>query len=485
MAKHTGFLCKIIASIALVFVLYKTLFPFYFKIEKIYPALFLLHWGSSSPWDALLNVLLFVPLGYGLSGCLMQKKPWLGLPSLGVVFLICFGLSYVIDVMQIFQPLRFPSLVDVCSNAAGGVLGAILFRWREMPLTLILSVHVASVFMGSIPLQMQTDLSNWDRDFPLLLGNELSGDRTWEGYVSEVHIADRALSKDELVHVFSEKFLPDSMGDSLLASYTMQRTGSYKDNAGLLPDLVWNGKPYDVQQGKGVFLGPDRWLKSATPAVHLTQKIMESSQFTLIAKVAAAHTEQFGPARIISFSADPVQRNFTLGQEGDDLIFRLRTPSTGSNGTPDMIVRDVFATTHQKNLVISYSGTALRVFVDGVDHSHEFELSPGAVAYNYFFPVDMSFLRGYKILWYAVIFIPLGVLITRIFKVMKRRIVLICGGILLPYLILEGSLAGVSGRAFMPENILAGILLTSGPVVLLKIAGYLIILKETVQVKTL
>jgi hypothetical protein len=68
---------------------------------------------------------------------------------------------------------------------------------------------------------------------------------------------------------------------------------------------------------------------------------------------------------------------------------------------------------------------------------------------------------------------------------MKRRIVLICGGILLPYLILAGSLARVSGRAFMPENILAGILLTSGPVVLLKIAGYLIILKETVQVKTL
>ena len=133
----------------------------------------------------------------------------------------------MIEVLQVFQHLRFPSLVDVCSNAAGGVLGAILFRWREMPLTLILSVHVASVFMGSIPLQMQTDLSNWDRDFPLLLGNELSGDRTWEGYVSEVHIADRALSKDELVHVFSEKFLPDSMGDSMLASYIMQRTGSY------------------------------------------------------------------------------------------------------------------------------------------------------------------------------------------------------------------------------------------------------------------
>jgi outer membrane protein assembly factor BamB len=41
---------------------------------------------------------------------------------------------------------------------------------------------------------------------------------------------------------------------------------------------------------------------------------------------------QTGPARILTFSSDPYHRNFTLGQEGDRVVFRLRTPETGENG---------------------------------------------------------------------------------------------------------------------------------------------------------
>ena len=69
---------------------------------------------------------------------------------------------------------------------------------------------------------------------------------------------------------------------------------------------------------------------------------MEASQFTVMATVATNKTVQYGPARIISLSADPGHRNFTLGQEDDNLIFRIRTPFTGNNGTPDVIVRNIF-----------------------------------------------------------------------------------------------------------------------------------------------
>jgi hypothetical protein len=299
-----------------------------------------------------------------------------------------------------------------------------------------------------------------------------------------MHIADRALSRHELVHVFSEKFSPDSIGDSLLASYTLHGPGRYKDKRGLLPDLGWKGGSHCVQQGKGLFLGPECWLKGTSPALHLTRKIIETSQFTLIAKVSAAKEEQFGPARIISLSADPLHRNFTLGQEGDDLIFRLRTPLAGENGMPDLVVYDVFATTDQRMLAISYNGTVLTVFVDAAGNSHEFEFSPGVVAYNYFFPMDTSFLRWYTILWYAIIFIPLGILISLNNAIRRKPALMIIGGVIMPSLIYEGILTGVSGRGFIAENAFISIAVISCPVLLSMIIKYLCNIRPAGKMKT-
>ncbi len=57
-----------------------------------------------------------------------------------------------------------------------------------------------------------------------------------------------------------------------------------------------------------------------------------TNQLSIEAVIAPANMNQFGPARIISFSIDPYHRNFTLGQERGHLVLRLRTPRTGENG---------------------------------------------------------------------------------------------------------------------------------------------------------
>jgi hypothetical protein len=43
---------------------------------------------------------------------------------------------------------------------------------------------------------------------------------------------------------------------------------------------------------------------------------------------------QTGPARIVTLSRNPSERNFTLGQDGDKVEVRLRTTETSSNGVP-------------------------------------------------------------------------------------------------------------------------------------------------------
>ena len=198
---------------------------------------------------------------------------------------------------------------------------------------------------------------------------------------------------------------------------------------------------------------------------------MDSSQFTLITTVATNKTNQTGPARIVSLSGDTGHRNFTLGQDENNLIFRLRTPLTGENGYPECIVEDIFSTTDPKNLIISYNGSVLHVYVDGVNNSHTFELSPGAVAYSHLFPIKISFLRGYKIIWYAIIFIPLGILISIKNKRPKRPITPIgVSWMLFPAFILETILVIVSGRDFMLRNIFISMVLTVGPLGLLSMS---------------
>lgn len=64
----------------------------------------------------------------------------------------------------------------------------------------------------------------------------------------------------------------------------------------------------------------------------LAEAATSTQRFVLAAEVMSANDAQIGPARIITFSADPERRNATLGQTGTRLVLRLRTPLAGDNG---------------------------------------------------------------------------------------------------------------------------------------------------------
>lgn len=79
----------------------------------------------------------------------------------------------------------------------------------------------------------------------------------------------------------------------------------------------------------------------------LLEACKRTNRFSLTCVLRTEDLNQQGPARIVSFSNGGYARNFTLGQEGDNLILRLRTASSGSNGmnpqlTLGKIPHDVF-----------------------------------------------------------------------------------------------------------------------------------------------
>jgi glycopeptide antibiotics resistance protein len=473
--------------ISIFLILHLTLSPYNFSFEDMFTICahspFILECGKFNYVDILNNCLLFIPLGFGLTSFLIRSRMLSGLAILGIIFLISFVISYFIEVLQVFLLSRNSSLIDVFSNSIGGLCGYICFYllkynniqllWNYNNVQFILLGYVTVAFLVSIPFQLKTSLCNWDESFPLLLGNERTADRPWQGRISDVYIADRALSEAEVTQAFSAQNPPATTGDSLLAFYRLTGRGSYPDAMDRQPELVWQGNSQDRQHDAGVLLGPNQWLKTVTPVTSLTHRLMQTSQFTLGVTVSTHDTQQTGPARIVSLSDNPLQRNFTLGQQGHDLVFRLRTPLTGDNGTePELRVPGVFATTAPIHLVSTYDGAKLRVYSNGVRTSRTLELTPGAAIIQCFFPLDTFTMRAYKVLYYAIIFVPISLLLSRTVTRLHRRFPLqilgIGGSILFAALLLESLLVSVSGRNIAVENLLLSLLFMLAPLGLFK-----------------
>ncbi|MEM1255078.1 MAG: tandem-95 repeat protein [Cyanobacteria bacterium P01_H01_bin.21] len=73
-------------------------------------------------------------------------------------------------------------------------------------------------------------------------------------------------------------------------------------------------------------------IASNQAATKLSDGIKETQEITIEAWIKSNSLNQRGPARIATLSADSGNRNFTLGQTGDDYQVRLRTTTTGNNG---------------------------------------------------------------------------------------------------------------------------------------------------------
>ncbi len=94
--------------------------------------------------------------------------------------------------------------------------------------------------------------------------------------------------------------------------------------------------------------------------------LKDGGSITVAVVADTLRIDQSGPARLVSLSADPSNRNFTLGQYFGDLIFRVRTPVTGDNGIISGLgARYAFRPGQMQLLVATYDGQRARLYVDG------------------------------------------------------------------------------------------------------------------------
>lgn len=129
--------------------------------------------------------------------------------------------------------------------------------------------------------------------------------------------------------------------------------GGFTWRAGQPLDGKRRGRCSDPADGP-LALAHGSFVVGGDAAAQITTACRASNELTIEAVFTPKSDKARGPSRIVSLSTDSGSRNFTLGQEGDRLVLRLRTTETGENGTdPEVsLVRLVPGRRH--HVVVTY-----------------------------------------------------------------------------------------------------------------------------------
>lgn len=91
---------------------------------------------------------------------------------------------------------------------------------------------------------------------------------------------------------------------------------------------------------------------------------IDSASLEIMLEIQPATIEQTGPARILTISSNTGFRNLTIGQQGKDLVVRVRRSKDTYNGTPAFVVSDVFTDLGRHALSVAIMTGQLKVTID-------------------------------------------------------------------------------------------------------------------------
>lgn len=158
-----------------------------------------------------------------------------------------------------------------------------------------------------------------------------------------------------------------------------------RDTSGVTPavDLNFDGAVEWLADG-GIDLKGGRASAPVATSRKLFDRIAGASgQYTLEAWVSPASTTQVGPARIITYSADVSNRNFSMNQVADTYAFRNRSTASGinANGGPNLASAAGTLQAALQHVVVTWDRTVgRRMFIDGNPVDVTDAQGPGALS---------------------------------------------------------------------------------------------------------
>jgi hypothetical protein len=158
------------------------------------------------------------------------------------------------------------------------------------------------------------------------------------------------------------------------------------------------------------------------------------------------------------------ESDLILGHYYSSLSLRMRTLlNPKGDRRPEYFVGQFFFQPGMHRVLFTYDGARMNFYADGKQAGPVMELGPGAAAFRYFRRLRQLEMYGYKVIYYGLLFVPLGGAVA-LMRIASHRVDVgtVACGLFLPGLILEGALYATSQRPFYFENLLLSIGLTVG-----------------------
>jgi hypothetical protein len=443
--------------------------------------------------DAFLNVLLFIPLGFGLAEKIRERKISRS-ASFFMVFVAGATLSYAIEITQIYIPMRDSGWEDVFTNSAGSIVGFLLYEILgaliidflsrlEMALrswlmprrtAVLLSIYFLLWFAISAILQKQTRPSNWEPGVFLVVGNEGTGQSPWHGRVQKLQIADQAISDVAAVHLTGGQASQEA-SFVWRTDYDFSGATPLQDLKAFLPTLSWTPAAPLTPNTNELALDGKSWLTSRAALAGLVDDIRKTNQFSVHVICAAAQPHS-GDGHIISISRSPWFADLTIRQEQSDLVFWFRSPLSVRRAILAWYVPNVFTDSQLRDILYSYNGADLSLYINGKKSERPYRLGPGTGLARLLEKVRPAELEGYYDIYYVLVFFPAGIILGLAARPTMRSnlgiLLVFVLNFLLPVVLLEFLLVWVSGRPVSTWNLLLSLLLL--------VAGFLWIRADSV-----
>jgi VanZ family protein len=123
--------------LAIAIIAYGSLYPFHFEFtERAANPLLAVWQGWPSEWnryiarDVLLNVILYVPLGLAAAMVFLRRHS--RAVSVAAAIGLAFAVSAGMELLQVYEPHREPSSLDILTNILGGAVGAFIALAAEL-----------------------------------------------------------------------------------------------------------------------------------------------------------------------------------------------------------------------------------------------------------------------------------------------------------------------------------------------------------------
>lgn len=451
--QHWGKL-TLIASFSIIFV--STISPFDFATPAGFSGQFMFNEFSfgSDVKDYWQNILLFIPLGISLAMVLNSKQISEG-TILVIVCLLSIIISSTIETTQLFLPSRVSNLTDIIFNSLGGLLGGIIYcKWNNIAqllmgiatkdaerlsfksLLVAITGYCSVVTVLILTLVTNVNLSNWNDDFYLTVGNEATGNRPWNGYVRDLYISDRSLNQSEVAQALEQADDFFARSKNLVTSFELNnRQKHYQDRSQHIPRLSWQnlGRSYQERDRStsqqriddpGAWVNSRQWLRTEQFATPLIRRLRDTGEFSIYLTVLSNNSQQFGPARIMALSKGIYAQNIVVGQQGENLSFRLRTPITGNNAAqPEFIIPRVFRNHEMCRILVTFANRKLHFYINNSATEYSFQFTP-ANSFLIYLPwekknwvvnLEQFKTKKYELLFFIVVVTPLSVLGASLF----------------------------------------------------------------------